>query len=142
MKMKGKLPMAEIGGALVGAVASKVVSNLIEKQMPNVSPMIKGGIIAVAGGVLAMQKSPILKGAGLAMVSVGGVDLASAFLPSGVSGVEDLFINSPADQSVLSAPADQSVLSGTDDYISEDYSINGESEYIAEDYSINGEENN
>jgi len=155
MKKMGKLPMAEIGGALVGAVASKVVGNLIEKSMPNLSPTIRGGIIAAGGALLASQKSPLLKGAGLAMVSVGGAELAAAFLPAGLSGIDDIFVSAPADQSILSAPADQSILSGMDDsineFIGEDYSMNGDDfsmngddgmngdEYIGEDYQINGE---
>ena len=154
MKKMGKLPMAEIGGALVGAVASKVVGNLIEKSLPNLSPTIRGGIIAAGGALLASQKSPLLKGAGLAMVSVGGAELAAAFLPAGLSGIDDIFVSSPADQSILSAPADQSILSGYDDGINEfigddgmngdDFSMNGDDgmngdEYIGEDYQINGE---
>jgi hypothetical protein len=161
MKKMGKLPMAEIGGALVGAVASKVVGNLIEKSLPNLSPTIRGGIIAAGGALLASQKSPLLKGAGLAMVSVGGAELAAAFLPAGLSGIDDIFVSAPADQSILSAPADQSILSGFEDgineFIGEDYSMNGDDgmngddfsmngddgmngdEYIGEDYQINGE---
>lgn len=148
--MKGKLPMAEIGGALAGAIASKVVGNLIEKSLPNVSPTIRGGIVAAGGALLAMQKSPVLKGAGLAMVSVGGFELASAFLPAGLSGVDDLFVSAPADQSILSAPADQSILSEpyyvNGEYLGEDYAINGDDningdgEYLGEDYAMNGEE--
>ena len=143
-KLKGKLPMAEIGGALAGAIASKVVGNLIEKNLPNVSPTIRGGIVAAGGALLAMQKSPVLKGAGLAMVSVGGFELASAFLPAGLSGIDDLFVSAPADQSILSAPADQSILSAPEylnDYIGED-SMNGSDEYLGEDYQINGEDEN
>jgi hypothetical protein len=156
MKKMGKLPMAEIGGALVGAIASGYVKKLITKSAPDLDPKIKGVVIAGAGAFLAMQKSPLLKGAGLAMVSVGGVELANAFLPdAGLSGMDDLFVSAPADQSILSAPADQSILSGYDDgineFIGEDYSINGDDfsmngddgmngdEYIGEDYQINGE---
>ena len=149
-KMKsGKLPIAEIGGALAGAVATGIVKKLLDKSAPDLSPTIKGAIITAGGAFLAMQKSPVMKGAGLAMVSVGGYDLVSAFLPAGVSGIDDIFLSAPADQSVLSAPADQSILSGMDDYAingmddysinGDDYAINGE-EMIGEDYAINGEE--
>jgi hypothetical protein len=142
---KSTFPMAEVGGALAGAVATGLVKKLLDKSAPDLSPTIKGAVITAGGAFLAMQKSPMLKGAGLAMVSVGGYDLVSAFLPGGISGIEDIFINAPADQSILSAPADQSILSSPEYYINgeemngEDFSINGE-EMIGEDYQINGED--
>lgn len=143
---KMSLPLAEIGGALAGAVATGLVKNLLEKTAPNLSPMVKGAVVTGAGAFIAMQKSPLLKGAGLAMVSVGGYDLVKAFMPDTIGAIDDIFLSLPADQSVLSLPADQSVLSGYDDTINgevylgaDDYSINGE-EYMGEDYTINGEE--
>ena len=138
-KGKKNLPIAEIGGALAGAIASGVVKKLLDKTAPDLNPTIKGVVIVGGGAFLAMQKSPLLKGAGLAMVSVGGLDLVSAFLPSGMTGVEDIFLSSPADQSILSAPADQSILSAPDDDSingEEEFSMNGE-EFIGEDYQIN-----
>jgi hypothetical protein len=138
-KKMGGLPIQEIGGALAGAVATGLVKKLLDKSAPDLSPTIKGAVITAGGAFLAMQKSPLLKGAGLAMVSVGGYDLVSAFLPAGMSGIEDVFMSAPADQSILSAPADQSILSGGDDYMGEDYSINGD-EFMGEDNSINGDE--
>ena len=153
-KKSGKFPVAEIGGALAGAVATGIVKKLLDKSAPDLSPTIKGAIITGAGAFLAMQKSPVVKGAGLAMVSVGGYDLVSAFLPAGMSGIDDIFLSAPADQSILSAPADQSILSGGDDYaINGDDSINGDfdsmngdfdpmsgDEISGDDYAINGEE--
>jgi hypothetical protein len=161
---KGKkmsLPLAEIGGALAGAVATGIVKNIIEKNAPNLSPMVRGAVVTAGGAFLATQKSPLLKGAGLAMVSVGGYDLVKAFMPDTMGAIDDIFMSSPADQSVLSSPADQSLLSGADDYAingddfmgADDYAINGddfmgESDGIngedfmgADDYSINGEDN-
>jgi hypothetical protein len=161
-KKSGKFPIAEVGGALAGAIATGLVKKLLDKNAPDLSPTIKGAIITGAGAFLAMQKSPVVKGAGLAMVSVGGYDLVSAFLPAGISGVDDIFLSAPADQSILSAPADQSILSGGDDYaINGDFdsmngdfdsmngdfdSMNGDfdamsgDELIGEEYSINGDE--
>jgi len=132
--------MAEIGGAFAGAIASGFVKNLLKKQAPDLDPKIKSLVIAGGGAFLAMQKSPLLKGAGLAMVSVGGYDLAAAFLPDLISGVDDIFVSAPADQSILSAPADQSILSAPEEYAinGEEFVINGE-EYMGEDYQINGE---
>jgi hypothetical protein len=138
-KKMGALPIMEIGGALAGAIASGLVKKTLEKSAPELDPKIKSAIITAGGAFLAMQKNPLLKGAGLAMVSVGGYDLVTAFLPASVSGIEDVFMSAPADQSILSAPADQSILSGGDDYMGEDYSINGD-DYMGEDYSINGDD--
>jgi hypothetical protein len=145
---KMNLPVAEIGGALAGAVATGIVKNLLEKSAPNLSPMIRGAVVTGAGAFLAIQKSPVLKGAGLAMVSVGGYDLVKAFMPNAIGAIDDIFVSAPADQMILSAPADQSVLSGADDYSingdefmgESDYSINGEEFMEADEYSINGEE--
>ena len=153
-KKSGKFPVAEIGGALAGAVATGIVKKLLDKSAPNLSPTIKGAIITGSGAFLAMQKSPVVKSAGLAMVSVGGYDLVSAFFPAGLSGIDDIFLSAPADQSILSAPADQSILSGGDDYaINGDDSMNGDfdsmngdfdamsgDEISGDDYAINGEE--
>jgi hypothetical protein len=146
---KMNFPVAEIGGALAGAVATGIVKNLLEKSAPNLSPMVRGAVVTGAGAFLAIQKSPLLKGAGLAMVSVGGYDLVKAFMPNAIGAIDDIFVSAPADQSVLSAPADQSVLSAADDYSingedfmgESDYSINGEDSMGESDYSINGEEN-
>lgn len=144
---KMNLPIMEIGGALAGAVATGVVKNLLDKSAPNLSPMIKGAVVTGAGAFIAMQKSPLLKGAGLAMVSVGGYDLVKAFMPNAIGAIDDIFVSAPADQYILSAPADQSVISGeeymgADEYsINGDDSINGSDEYMgADEYSINGEE--
>jgi len=140
---KMSLPLAEIGGALGGAVATGIVKNLLEKS--GLNPTVRGAIVAGGGAFLAMQKNPIVKGAGLAMVTVGGYDLVKAFLPNTIGAIDDIFVSLPADQSVLSLPADQSVLSGDDSINGEifmgadDFSMNGE-EYMGEDYAINGEE--
>jgi hypothetical protein len=154
MKM-GKLPIAEIGGALAGAIAAGFVKKTLIKNAPDLSPTIKGAIITGAGAFLAMQSNSIMKGAGLAMVSVGGLELVNAFMPDlGINGVDDIFLSAPADQSILSAPADQSILSGGDDYaINGDDSMNGDfdsmngdfdsmsgDELIGEEYGINGDE--
>jgi len=155
---KGKkmsLPLAEIGGALAGAVATGIVKNILEKNAPNLSPMVRGAVVTTGVAFLATQKSTLLKGAGLAMVSVGGYDLVKAFMPDTMGAIDDIFMSSPADQSVLSSPADQFILSGADEYaingddfmgaddyaINGDDSMNGEDFMGADDYSINGEDN-
>jgi hypothetical protein len=138
---KNSLPIMEIGGALAGAVATGVVKNLLEKSAPNLSPMIKGAVVTGAGAFIAMQKSPLLKGAGLAMVSVGGYDLVKAFMPNAIGAIDDIFVSAPADQYILSAPADQSVISGDDVFLGENDSINGDEFMGADEYSINGDEN-
>jgi len=132
---KMSLPLAEIGGALAGAVATGIVKNILEKNAPNLSPMVRGAVVTAGGAFLATQKSPLLKGAGLAMVSVGGYDLVKAFMPDTMGAIDDIFMSSPADQSLLSSPADQSLLSGADDY-----AINGDDFMGADDYAINGDD--
>jgi len=148
---KSNLPVMEIGGALVGAVATGIVKNLLEKS--GLNPTIRGAVVTGAGAFLAIQKSPVLKGAGLAMVSVGGYDLVKAFMPNAIGAIDDIFVSAPADQMILSAPADQSIISGDefmgemdsingDEFMGEsDYSINGDEFMGADEYSINGDEN-
>lgn len=137
---KMSLPLAEIGGALAGAVATGIVKNMLEKNAPNLSPMVRGAVVAAGGAFLATQKSPLLKGAGLAMVSVGGYDLVKAFMPDTMGAIDDIFMSSPADQSVLSSPADQSLLSGADDFMGADeYALNGD-DFMGADDSINGDD--
>ena len=137
---KMNLPVMEIGGALAGAIATGLVKKVLEKSAKDLDPKIQGAIVTGIGAFIAMQKSPILKGAGLAMVSVGGYDLVKAFIPDSIGAIEDIFVSAPADQMILSAPADQSIISGDDVFLGEMYSIKGE-EFMGEsDYSINGEE--
>jgi len=135
---KSNLPVMEIGGALVGAVATGIVKNLLEKS--GLNPTIRGAVVTGAGAFLAIQKSPVLKGAGLAMVSVGGYDLVKAFMPNAIGAIDDIFVSAPADQMILSAPADQSIISGDDVFLGEMDTINGEEFMGADEYSINGEE--
>ncbi len=117
-----------IVGILVGAVATRFVVKGLDKAMPNLNPTIKG-VIPVAGGVfLATQQNPLIKNAGYGMIAVGGVSLANSIIPGiGAPEIPDVFmdgpddmdeilyLNGPADQSILSGPADQSILSGPAD---------------------------
>lgn len=117
-----------IVGILVGAVATRFVVKGLDKAMPNLNPTIKG-VIPVAGGVfLATQQNPLIKNAGYGMIAVGGVSLANSIIPGiGAPEIPDVFmdgpddmdeilyLNGPADQSILSGPADQSILSSPAD---------------------------
>jgi hypothetical protein len=117
-----------IVGILVGAVATRFVVKGLDKAMPNLNPTIKG-VIPVAGGVfLATQQNPLIKNAGFGMIAVGGVSLANSIIPGiGAPEIPDVFmdgpddmdeilyLNGPADQSILSGPADQSILSSPAD---------------------------
>jgi len=138
----------DVAGILVGAVASRFVVKALNKAMPNQSPTIKAMVPVGAGIFLAMQKNPLIKSAGLGMIGSGGVELANAIIPgigapeipdvfmsaaddmddtlflngpadqSILSEFDNEFMNGPADQSILSGPADQSILSGSPDMMS------------------------
>jgi hypothetical protein len=143
-KSKMKLPIQEVIGVVTGAVAAGVVTKFVNDKFPNIPNSLKSLIPIGVGVFLAGNKNTIIRGAGFGMVAKGGSDLAAAFIPN-IAGVDDLFLSSPADQSVLSAPADMSLLSGYEDGIGEDYmgeDYMGE-DYIGEDYigeDISGED--
>jgi hypothetical protein len=135
--MKNKGFIMDVAGILVGAVASRFVVKALNKAMPETSPTIKALVPVGAGVFLAMQKNPLIKSAGYGMIGSGGVELANALVPGigapeipdvfmdGPDDFEDdtLYLNGPADQSILSeydseylnGPADQSILSGPAD---------------------------
>ena len=140
-KSKMKLPINEILGVVGGAVAASYVKNLVTKNLPDLKPTYQALIPIGVGVFLAGNKSPILRGVGFGMVGKGGADLASAFLP-GVGNVDDIFLSSPADQSILSLPADMSVLSGEEEFMNgEEEFMNGEEEFMnGEEEFMNGEE--
>ena len=120
-RSKMKLPIQEVLGVVAGAVAAGFVSKLVNDKLPNTPGFVKSLIPIGVGVFLAGNKNAIIKGAGFGMVAKGGAELASSVIP-GIGEAEDIFMSSPADQSILSLPADQSVLSGEDDY-----------EYVGED---------
>jgi hypothetical protein len=135
---KMKLPINEVLGVVAGAVAAGFVSKLINDKLPNTPGFVKSLIPIGLGVFMAGNKNAIVKGAGFGMVAKGGADLASTLIP-GIGEAEDIFMSSPADQSILSLPADQSVLSG------EDYEFVGaddDDDFIGQDDDafMNGEE--
>jgi hypothetical protein len=137
---KGKFPVTQILGVVAGSVAAGLVGKLVSKFMPTASGTVKALVPVAAGVFLAMQKNEILKGAGFGMVAAGGSALVDAFMPAGVTGIDDYFLSEaddmigeyddmmglPADQSILSMPADQSILSGYDD----EMGLNGEEDFM------------
>jgi hypothetical protein len=137
-RSKIKLPINEVLGVVAGAVAAGFVSKLINDKLPNTPGAVKSLIPIGLGVFMAGNKNAIVKGAGFGMVAKGGADLASTLIP-GIGEAEDIFMSSPADQSILSLPADQSVLSG------EDYEFVGQEEDddfigMEDDAYMNGEE--
>lgn len=115
----------EIAGVIAGSIAAGLVTKALNKAMPTQSNTVKAVIPVALGTFLAMQKSTVVKGAGLGMVAAGANNLVEALLPSSpaVKGVDELFmgeaeeIGLPADQSILALPADQSILAGIEDGI-------------------------
>ena len=136
---KIKLPINEVLGVVAGAVAAGFVSKLINDKLPNTPGFVKSLIPIGLGVFMAGNKNAIVKGAGFGMVAKGGADLASTLIP-GIGQAEDIFMSSPADQSILSLPADQSVLSGEEDY--EYVGADDDDDFIGQDDDafMNGEE--
>lgn len=135
---KIKLPINEVLGVVAGAVAAGFVSKLINDKLPNTPGFVKSLIPIGLGVFMAGNKNAIVKGAGFGMVAKGGADLATTLIP-GIGEAEDIFMSSPADQSILSLPADQSVLSGEDyEYVGED----NDDDFIGQDDDafMNGED--
>jgi hypothetical protein len=136
---KMKLPINEVLGVEAGAVAAGFVSKLINDKLPNTPGFVKSLIPIGLGVFMAGNKNAIVKGAGFGMVAKGGADLASTLIP-GIGEAEDIFMSSPADQSILSLPSDQSILSGEDyEFVGEDDS---DDDFIGmdDDAFMNGEE--
>jgi hypothetical protein len=144
-RTKEKFPTTQILGVVAGSVAAGMVEKLVTKFLPNSSATVKALVPVAAGVFLAMQKNAIVKGAGFGMVAAGGSALVNAFMPAGVTGVDDYFVSemdsmnaydddylgAPADQSILSAPADQSILSGyADEMNGLDGEMNGNEDFV------------
>lgn len=147
-KKKMKLPINEALGVVAGSIAAGFASNLIKKTLPNLPGVAQAGLPIVLGVFLAGNKNTIFRGAGYGMIAKGGADLAASLLPNLISGVDDIFLSEPADQSILSLPADQSVLSGEEfvgeDFVGEDFvgeEFVGE-EFVGEELALMGIEEN
>lgn len=110
-----KIPTMEIVGVIGGAIGAQIANRALEKMMPNANPIVRALIPLGAGVFLAMQKNALVKGAGYGMIGKGGANLVDAFMPAGVNGIEDFFINEPAGQNILSEPAGQEILSAAVD---------------------------
>jgi hypothetical protein len=120
--MKGKLPTNEILGIIAGSVAAGFAAKAVNQFLPTAPAPVKNLIPVGLGVFLAMQKNPLVKGAGFGMIAKGSAGIVEAF-GLGQPNVDELFLSAsdedflsiPADQSILSAPADQSILSAFDD---------------------------
>lgn len=119
--MKGKLPTNEILGIIAGSVAAGFAAKAVNQFLPTAPAPVKNLIPVGLGIVLAMQKNPLVKGAGFGMIAKGSASIVEAF-GLGQPNVDELFLSeaddflsSPADQSILSAPMDQSILSAMDE---------------------------
>lgn len=119
--MKGKLPTNEILGIIAGSVAAGFAAKAVNQFLPTAPAPVKNLIPVGLGIVLAMQKNPLVKGAGFGMIAKGSASIVEAF-GLGQPNVDDLFLSeaddflsAPADQSILSLPADQSILSAMDE---------------------------
>ena len=120
-KMKGKLPTNEILGIIAGSVAAGFAAKAVNQFLPTAPAPVKNLIPVGLGVFLAMQKNPLVKGAGFGMIAKGSASIVEAF-GLGQPNVDELFLSeaddflsSPADQTILSAPMDQAILSAMDD---------------------------
>lgn len=111
MKFPKKLPLQEAAGIIAGSLAAGFVSKFVNDKLPTAPAAVKALIPIGAGLFLSTNKNTIVKNAGLGMIAKGGADLAAAFIP-GMGAMN--YLESPADQSILSLPADQSIMSGDD----------------------------
>jgi hypothetical protein len=119
--MKGKLPTNEILGIIAGSVAAGFAAKAVNQFLPTAPAPVKNLIPVGLGVFLAMQKNPLVKGAGFGMIAKGSASIVEAF-GLGQPNVDELFLSeaddflsAPADQSILSAPMDQSILSAMDE---------------------------
>lgn len=119
--MKGKLPTNEILGIIAGSVAAGFATKAVNQFLPTAPAPVKNLIPVGLGIFLAMQKNPLVKGAGFGMIAKGSASIVEAF-GLGAPNVDELFLSeaddymsAPADQSILSAPMDQSILSAYDE---------------------------
>jgi hypothetical protein len=119
--MKGKLPTNEILGIIAGSVAAGFAAKAVNQFLPTAPAPVKNLIPVGLGIFLAMQKNPLVKGAGFGMIAKGSASIVEAF-GLGQPNVDELFLSesdefmsAPADQSILSAPMDQSILSAIED---------------------------
>lgn len=118
--IKGKLPTNEILGIIAGSVAAGFATKAVNQFLPTAPAPVKNLIPVGLGILLAMQKNPLVKGAGFGMIAKGSASIVEAF-GIGQPNVDELFLSemdmmsSPMDQSILSSPADQSILSAMDE---------------------------
>jgi hypothetical protein len=142
-KKKSKLPIMEALGVVAGSLGAGIATKLVDKMLPTLPGYVKSVLPIGAGVLLAGNKNTIIRGAGFGMIAKGGADLAASLLPNLISGVDDIFLSEPADQSILSLPADQSVLSG-EEFVGEEFvgeEFVGE-EFVGEELALMGIEEN
>lgn len=89
MNMSGD--MGQIIGVIGGAVASRVINNVVQKQFPGTSLMIVSAGVGIAGYMLPkFIKNPIAKSVGLGMIAMAGTQLVvSTGVISGIAGTGD-----------------------------------------------------
>lgn len=74
---------------VIGAIAGAVVGQIAKSKLTSVDDTIKGGGMVVVGLLGAKSGNSLMKGAALGFGAVGGLALASKFLPAGTIGAVD-----------------------------------------------------
>lgn len=106
-KKNTKIEFTQILGVIGGAVGAQILNKTVEKFAPDLNPLVKSVIPIGVGVFLSTQKNTMFKGVGYGLIGSGGVSLVNAFMPQGVTGIEDFFMDGPAGQDILSAAVDE-----------------------------------
>ncbi len=114
-KKNTKIEFTQILGVIGGAVGAQILNKTVEKFAPDLNPLVKSVIPIGVGVFLSTQKNTMFKGVGYGLIGSGGVSLVNAFMPQGVTGIEEFFMDGPAGQDILSDPAGQDILSAAVD---------------------------
>lgn len=77
------IPMALIGGAIVGKVGAKKLmeTDMVKKvEMLNKNPMLKNGLLLVAGAFISGMENELVEGIGVGVALEGAEGIVSGFL--------------------------------------------------------------
>jgi hypothetical protein len=95
---KGKLPTNEILGIIAGSVAAGFAAKAVNQFLPTAPAPVKNLIPVGLGVFLAMQRNPLVKGAGFGMIAKGSASIVEAF-GLGQPNVDELFLFRQINQS-------------------------------------------
>lgn len=122
MKIKIKDIAVRAGGVATGAIVATVANRFLGALNPKIRAIGKIAIGAVIPELMPKQK--IVGHIGDGMMAIGAAELFTEFVPSAVSGVDDIMSGSVGDAMTIDEDFDN--VSGMDDVVSgDDEDING-----------------